>query len=225
MQSAAPQTIASAGLERVVGKRYAADELAALLNRQAEVLREIGGVTFSGGEPVEQAAFVAEVIAQLDGLHVVLDTSGYGEAQAFERVARLSDLVYFDVKLIDPELHRKFTGCDNELILANLRRLSELGVPFVARVPLIPGVTDTHENLVAIARTVRGLAGLQRVDLLPYNRAAGGKYAALGMTFHPGFNEGAEVNVETEPFREVGVAVHVAGSVPNPARSGAADRE
>jgi pyruvate formate lyase activating enzyme len=206
-----PQTIEAAGYRRLVGTRYEPARLAALLNRQAPILQEIGGVTFSGGEPLAQAAFLSEVLEKLEGLHVVLDTSGYAGPAAFERVARKCDLVYFDLKLIDAELHRRYTGCSNAPIFENLRRLSELGVPFVVRVPLVPGVTDTHENLAAIAGTVRGLPGLVRVDLLPYNRAAGGKYASLGMTFEPGFDETAEVHVDTRPFIEAGIVVQVAG--------------
>lgn len=206
-----PQPIEAAGYRRVVGTRYEPDQLAALLNRQASILQEIGGVTFSGGEPLAQAAFLSEVIDKLEGLHVVLDTSGYAEAAAFERVAAKCDLVYFDLKLIDAELHRRYTGCGNAPILSNLRRLSGMDVPYVVRVPLVPGVTDTSANLAAIARTAQGLPGLLRVDLLPYNRAAGGKYASLGMTFQPGFDETAEVRIETKPFVDVGIEVHVAG--------------
>jgi pyruvate formate lyase activating enzyme len=211
-QRSEPQTIESAGHRRVVGTRYEPDRLASLLNRQAPILQEIGGVTFSGGEPLAQAAFLCEVIEKLDGLHVVLDTSGYAEPEAFQRVAAMCNLVYFDLKLIDPELHLRYTGCDNAPILGNLRRLSGMDVPFVVRVPLIPGVTDTSGNLAAIARTVQDLPGLLRVDLLPYNRAAGGKYASLGMTFQPGFDEAAEMRIGTKPFIEANITVHVAGS-------------
>lgn len=208
-QSSRPQAIESAGFQRMVGTRYESAELAALLNRQASILREIGGVTFSGGEPLQQAAFLGEVIDRLDRLHVVLDTSGYAPQETFREIALKCDLVYYDLKLMDPALHRQYTGCDNAPILANLRQLSTMGVRFVIRVPLVPGVTDTTENLAAIARAVRGLDGLQRVDLLPYNRAAGGKYASLGMSFQPGFDEAAEVNIETGPFVEAGIDVRI----------------
>ncbi len=210
--SPAPQTIEAAGERRTVGTRWEAAALAALLNRQAPVLRDTGGgVTFSGGEPLMQAAFVSAVIGRLAGIHIVLDTSGYAEAAEFERVAAKCDLVYYDLKLIDPAAHRQYTGRDNGPILENLARLCGLGVSFVIRVPLIPGVTDTEANLDAIARKVRGLRGLMRVDLLPYNRAAGGKYAPLGMEFRPGFEESLEVRADTRPFLEAGVEVRVAG--------------
>ncbi len=206
-----PQVMRSAGGERVVGRRYEADDLAILLRGQAEILRmNEGGVTFSGGEPLAQARFVAEVIDLLPGVHVVLDTSGYGSAAAFRALAQRSDLVHFDLKLVDPALHQRWTGRDNGPILRNLALLGRLGRPFVARVPLVPGVTDTPGNLAAIAALAAGCPTLVRVDLLPHNRAAGGKYAACGMTFRPGFDEGQAPRVDLRPFRQAGIAVRVA---------------
>ncbi len=212
-QSCEPQVLRTGDFRRVVGTRYRAADLAALLNRQAEILTANGGgVTFSGGEPLLQARFVAEVIDGLCGLHVLLDTCGYAEEAEFRLVAAKCQLVYYDLKLIDAEAHRHYTGADNALILSNLRCLGEMGVPFVVRVPLVPAVTDTAANLSAIACTVRALPGLIRVDLLPYNRAAGGKYPALGMVFQPGFDESAEVNANLEPFIAAGVEARIVGA-------------
>lgn len=206
-----PQVMHGPAGERVVGKRYASSELAGILNRQAEILRtNEGGVTFSGGEPLMQAAFVAEVLDLLDDIHVLLDTSGFGGEDDFRLLAGKSDLVFFDVKLIDPAAHRRYTGVDNGPILRNLRVLATMNVPFVVRVPLIPGVTDTNENLAAIAETVRGLDGMVRVDLLPYNKAAGGKYRACGMAFRPDFQETLEVNANTAIFEQAGLTARVA---------------
>jgi pyruvate formate lyase activating enzyme len=208
--STAPQVMRSPVGERIVGRWYEAEDLAALLRRQADVLAaDGGGVSFSGGEPLLQAAFVADVIEGLDGLHVVLDTSGHAPPEAFARVVERVDLVYLDLKLIDPFEHRRWTGQDNRLVLGNLALLGALGRPFVARVPLIPGVTDTPENLAAMARTLAGAPTLERVELLPYNRAAGGKYAALGMTFDPGFDEGQAPRIDTGPFLAAGMEVIV----------------
>jgi pyruvate formate lyase activating enzyme len=207
----APTIMRSAVGERTVGRGYEADELAAILNGQAAILSANGGgVTFSGGEPLMQAAFVAEVIDRLQGLHVVLDTSGFAEADDFAAVVSRCDLVYFDVKLIDPVAHQRWTGQENGPILRNLASLQELQRPFVARVPLVPGVTDTIDNLEALARTLSLAPTLLEVQLLPYNRAAGGKYAACGMTFDPGYDEDREPNVDMTPFRRLGIEVRVA---------------
>ena len=200
-----PQLLRGAGGERWVGKEYRSTELAELLNRQAPVLRGKGGVTFSGGEPLAQAAFVAEVIEQLDRLHVVLDTSGYASEQDFRLVAEKADLVYFDLKLIDSAAHRRWTGVDNQPILRNLRMLGTMGKPLVIRVPLVPGVTDTAANLSAIAAAVRNLPCLQRVDLLVYNRAAGGKYAACGLRWEPDYDENRIPIPHSEIFRKLNI--------------------
>jgi pyruvate formate lyase activating enzyme len=85
--------------------------------------------------------------------------------------------------------------------------LSGSGKPFVIRVPLVPGVTDTDENLAAIAGTVGGLPGLVEVNLLPYNRAAGSKYEYAGMEFKPDYDETLPVNINTSHFERVGIKV------------------
>lgn len=206
-----PQVMTSVIGERTVGQRYTSGELVDLLNGQGDILRKNeGGVTFSGGEPLMQAAFVAEVIDSLDNIHTLLDTAGHATADDFRLVAGKVDLIYFDLKLIDPDAHRKYAGVDGKLILSNLRLLTRIGTPFVVRVPLVPGVTDTDDNLAAIAETVAGLAGMIRVDLLPYNKAAGGKYAAAGMTFPVDYDESQPVNANTAPFERLGIPVRVA---------------
>jgi pyruvate formate lyase activating enzyme len=209
-QSRQPQIIRAPSGERTAGKEYTAAELAALLNQQVAILRaNEGGVTFSGGEPLLQAGFVAEVIDLLDDVHVLLDTSGYGEQEDFLMLVDRSDLVFFDLKLIDVTAHRHYTGCDNAQILSNLRLLGEVGKPFVVRVPLVPGVTDTEQNLEAIALTVGGMPGLLQVNLLPYNKAAGAKYEYAGMEFKPEYDETAELNLNTEPFKQAGIKASV----------------
>jgi len=206
-----PQTMCSMVGERTVGRVYDAADLAGILVGQADILAANGGgVTFSGGEPLMQAGFVADVIDRLGGMHVVLDTSGHAEVAEFGELARRSDLVFFDIKLIDADAHRRWTGQDNGRILRNLALLEQLDRPFVARVPLIPRVTDTTDNLTAIARALASSPTLTRVELLPYNRSAGGKYAALGMTFEPGFDEERAPNVDLRPFQEREIEVRVA---------------
>lgn len=208
-----PQEIVSVGGRRVAGRVYRADELADILNRQSEILAmNDGGVTFSGGEPLHQAPFVAEVIDRLEGVHVLLDTSGYGSRDDFALLARKSHLVHFDLKLIDPEEHQRWTGADNEPILDNLQALCAMDSPaFIVRIPLVPGVTDTEKNLVALAETIRRLERAPlRTELLPYNRAAGGKYRACGMRFEPGFDESRQVHFGLGAFEERGISVVVA---------------
>jgi len=209
-QCSQPQIIRSPVGERLAGITYTAVELAALLNSQVPLLTaNEGGLTFSGGEPLLQADFVAAVIDLLDDVHILLDTSGFGAEDDFRHLLARVDLVYFDLKLIDRDQHRHYTGCDNDRILRNLQIMSDSGKPFVIRVPLVPGVTDTAENLAAIARTIEGLPGLQMVDLLPYNKVAGAKYRAVGMDFKPDYDETREVSANTRPFDLAGIEVQV----------------
>lgn len=209
-QSRMPQEMRSPAGVRHVGREYLSQELAELLNRQATILKSgEGGVTFSGGEPLMQAVFIAEVIDLLDDFHILLDTSGYGSERDFRLLLERVDLVYYDLKLIERQAHKRYTGRYNDLILRNLQTLSTSGVPFVIRVPLVPGVTDTNENLSEIARTIRDMPDMQRVDLLPYNRAAGAKYLAAGMEFKPDYDETSSVNANVTIFEKAGIKVRV----------------
>lgn len=205
-----PQMMRTPRGERLVGKRYSPEELAAYLNRQASILRaNEGGITLSGGEPLMQTAFIHATLDLLQNIHILLDTSGFANPETFSRLVTRCNLVYFDLKLIDSDLHKKYTGQWNDSILQNLQLLSQSGVPFVIRVPLVPTITDTDSNLLAIANTIQGLPGLLRVDLLPYNRLAGAKYPLLGLEYalrwldqnqHP-------VHIRTDFFSERGIEV------------------
>jgi pyruvate formate lyase activating enzyme len=207
-QSIQPQIIRSPTGERAAGREYTASELAALLNQQAGILRaNEGGITFSGGEPLFQAEFVAEVIDLLDDTHVLLDTCGHAAQTDFLLVLARSDLVFYDLKLINREAHLHYTGIDNDLIMDNLQLLGESGKPFVIRVPMVPGVTDTDENLAGIARSIEKKTGLVEVDLLPYNRAAGAKYRYAGMEFKPDYDERRPVNFNLKIFEQAGLKV------------------
>jgi pyruvate formate lyase activating enzyme len=208
--SPVPGVMRSAAGARQVGQTYTSAELASRLNRQAPLLRDNGGVTFSGGEPLLQAAFVADTIDHLAGLHVTLGTSGYSARENFALVARRCGLVLFDLKLADPAAHRQWTGVDNQPILDNLALLADTETPFIVRVPLVPGVTDTDENLRAIARLLSGLPRRPRVELLPYNRAAGAKYAACGLEWRPAYNESLPPRANLGPFKELNIEASLA---------------
>ena len=198
-RSREPQVLHGPNGDRVAGRSYRADELANLLNRQAPLLID-GGVSFSGGEPLMQADFLEGVLERLEGLHVVLGTTGFAPAEDFLRVVRRCNLVLFDLKLIEPEAHLRWTGAHNQYDPGQPARLADLGVAYLIRAPLVPGVTDTEANLRAIARHVRELPGRPRVELLPYNRAAGGKYAACGLEWRPDYDETVPCRTDLRPF-------------------------
>ncbi|MBR6057044.1 MAG: glycyl-radical enzyme activating protein [Victivallales bacterium] len=191
------------GCRRLCGTRMTAAELAARVMKDADFLRQSGGgVTFSGGEPMAQADFVCEAIERMRPLHVAVETSGYAPHDVYRQVIEAVDLVYQDVKIVDDEAHQRWTGADNHQILENIAWLKTSGKPFVARIPLIPGVTDTAENFTAIAELLRGSRNLLEIQLLPYNFAAGAKYALVGREYKPSFNEKTPVNTDLTAFQQ-----------------------
>lgn len=147
-----------------------------------------GGVTLSGGEPLAQPLFVAEFLQQAAPVHRVIETSGYAPAAVFRETVALTDLVLFDLKLMDDEKHRQYTGVSNRQILENLDYLCVSGKSFIIRIPLIPEVNDNEANMLAALEAIRGAASLLRVELMPYNKFAGAKYSMLGQTFAPPFD-------------------------------------
>ena len=174
------------GCRRLCGTRMTAAELAVRVMKDADFLRQsCGGVTFSGGEPLAQPDFVYEAIERMRPLHAAIETSGFSPNDIYRQVIEAVDLVYQDVKIADGEAHRRWTGVDNRVILENVAWLKASGKPFVIRIPLIPGVTDTTDNFAAIAELLKGSVNLREVQLLPYNFAAGAKYALVGREYRP----------------------------------------
>ena len=164
----------------VCGYEISATDLAAKLLKNKDFLNSNGGgVTFSGGEPLSQSDFILSVIPLLEGMHTAVETSGYVPEADFIKAASAVDTVMIDVKLADSARHEKYTGVKNDLILRNLSWLQNSGVRHVIRVPLIPGITDTYANLLAVAE----IAGESAVELLPYNNLAGSKYDSAGVEF------------------------------------------
>ncbi len=165
---------------KVAGRTVTADALAAELMADAPVLAAMGGgITCSGGEPLWQGDFLCALLDRLSGVHRCIETSGYGDEATFAAVLDRLDCVLFDLKLAADDAHRAFTGVSNAPIHRNLAALRASGKPFTLRVPLIPGITDTDENLRGLAQ----IAGDDPVELLPYNPLAGAKYPQLGCDY------------------------------------------
>lgn len=193
-------------LLRYAGEAYTAVQLVEKLSGNFEILKfSGGGVTFSGGEPLSHPEFLTECLGLLKGrIHTAVQTSGYAPAPVFDRVLELADYFLYDIKLMDPVQHRRYTGAGNETILRNFRALLQSGKDFTVRTPLIPGVTDTEENLWSIAMFLKEL-GISRIELLPYNKAAGGKYAAVGRSFSPDYDGSVPCNPRTDLFANAGI--------------------
>jgi pyruvate formate lyase activating enzyme len=142
-----------------------------------------GGVTFSGGEPLLHSKLLINLLKECRKreIHTAIDTAGSVSEKTLLEIAGMTDLFLFDLKMMDPLLHRKWTSAGNELILNNLKILAETGVPIIIRIPLIGGVNDHNENIEETAKFVAALAGDKKeVHLLPYHKIALNKYTKLG---------------------------------------------
>ena len=147
--------------------------------------RSNGGVTVGGGEAAMQHDFVAEFLKQCrqSYIHTAIETCGFVEWEHLEKLLHHLDLVYFDVKHLDPGLHKKFTGVSNERILENARRASARR-PMIVRIPIIPGHNDSYGNISATARFAAGLGeNLLRIELLPYHKFGTQTYSRLGRKY------------------------------------------
>ena len=152
-----------------------------------------GGVTRSGGEPLAQTDFAAAIIDRIRAkeprLTYAIETSGFASIADYRKVVQRLDFVYQDIKFPDLDGYRRWTGVDAAPIFENVKWLKRSMVPFVVRVPCIPGVNDSRETKSAISRLVDGAPNLLGIEFLPYNRLAGAKYAKLGREYSPGFDE------------------------------------
>jgi len=131
-----------------------------------------GGVTISGGEPLMQPDYLAELLrdCRTAGIHTTLDTTGHAPPDVLESIAGDVDLFLYDLKLMDDEKHRQYCGASNAAILENLHRLSRDGRAVVVRYPLVPGITDEEANLRAIGAFIASLPAPHPIDILPYQR-------------------------------------------------------
>lgn len=198
--------VCPARLRRIAGTVFQPEELAARLKKHQDFLTRMGGgVTFSGGEPTAQPEFLISVLKLLDGMHRTIETSGYCDAETFQQILKYVDYVIMDIKLVDSRKHRQFTGVDNKKILNNLEYLKRSGLPFLIRVPLIPGVNDSRENLEQTARLLENCPTLEGVELLPYHQTAGAKYEMVGIPYAPGFDVTKEPVGDMQVFQCRGI--------------------
>jgi pyruvate formate lyase activating enzyme len=177
------ETGCSSLARQTVGQYYPAEKLAKLILRDKTFYRASGGgVTFSGGEPLLYIDYVHEAarILKKENIHIAVETCGYFDFDRFkEKLLTFIDLLFYDIKLMDPEKHKMVTGKSNELILRNFKKLLGTGVKVVPRIPLIPGYTATEENLSRAAEFFNGQK-IEASAFLSYNPSGIDKWERLG---------------------------------------------
>ena len=187
------------GARQLVGRTLSVDQVLVAVERDRPFYDESGGgITFSGGEPLFQPGFLVACLAnaQRRGLHTTVDTSGFASPAVLRTVAQVTDLFLFDLKVLDPDRHRRYTGVPLEPILRNLRMLDETRATVWLRLPLVPGHNDDTANLEAVGRLAAGLRHTRRLHLLPYHRLGAQKSARVGRIDRLG-------EVETPPAEAV----------------------
>ena len=168
----------------VIGRRATTDEVFKEIAADSLFYQESGGgVTLSGGEPLAQPEFAAHILKKCRdaGFHTAMDTCGYASWATMKEVLRHVDLVLYDFKHMNPELHKKYTGVSNELILQNAEKIHrDTSIPMRARVTVIPGFNDSPENIEATARFIADkLSNSIPVHILPYHRLGEAKWERL----------------------------------------------
>ncbi len=205
------------GAREMVGREMTVAEVVGEVQRDRVFYEESrGGVTFSGGEPLAQPDFLLACLdaCRREGLHTALDTCGYAPAEVLLSAARLSDLILFDVKVMDSALHERFTGGPNEMIMENLRALSEVHPNLWLRIPVVAGVNDDVANMAAVAALAAALPAVRRVNLLPYHDLGSEKALRLGRprsAFAPHALSGDTLARLADPFERAGLAVQIGG--------------
>lgn len=198
----------------VIGKTYEVSELIDILMEQKPFFDTTGGVTLSGGEPMAQANFAQELLceAHKQGIRTAIETTSYASWETVEAVAREIDYYMTDIKVIDREIHKQWTGVDNDRILKNIGKLLyEMPERKVRiRTPVIPGVNDTPQAIEAIARFLKPFhtRGNLEWELLKYHRLGVPKYEALHREYPMG-----KAELPEERFQELRAAAKAAADI------------
>jgi len=171
--------------KKTYGEKIEVDALMEILLRDRHFYEESGGgVTFSGGEPLMQIDGLTQLLeaCKQHGLHTTVDTSGFAKREHFERILSLTDFFLYDLKNMDSELHKQYTGVDTDLIHSNAEFLLRKGANVIFRIPVIPGVNTSPEEVTRMIGFLEERAEyMKEVHLLPYHRIAENKYLRLRM--------------------------------------------
>lgn len=182
-QSPLPQIMQGAISSTVCGKEYTVDDVLKIICKDKRFYESTGGgVTFSGGECMLQIEFLTEALKKCkeSKIHTAVDTAGYVPFERFESILPYTDLFLYDIKCFDSDKHRQYTGIGNELILDNLKRLLEAEKTVWVRIPIIPSVNDTVEEMQRIKAFLKSCRASKKIELLPYHAMGEHKYAAIG---------------------------------------------
>ncbi|MBQ7685925.1 MAG: glycyl-radical enzyme activating protein [Bacteroidaceae bacterium] len=202
------------------GKEWKMDELMAVIEKERKVMEDSGGgVTICGGEPLMHHQYTIKLLQELKKrrFHRAVDTTLFSNATIIKEVAANCELFLVDLKLMDSERHRFYTGVPNEIILANIRMIAEMGCDFFIRIPLIEGVNADEQNIDESARFLASIPWNRKVvNLLPYHDIGKGKHEKLGTKYNPDSIQMAAPSQETQQrciaqFKHYGITATIGG--------------
>ena len=185
-QSHEIEEMVMSGKKKVVGKDVTAGEVIEEVERdQIFYKRSGGGITLSGGESLMQADFASALLALAHekGINTAMESTAFADFSVIEKVLPHLDLYLMDIKHIDREKHKNFTGQYNDKILENAQKIARSSVKLIIRTPVIPTFNDTEEEIRAIAKFASSLPGVEEMHLLPYHRRGSDKYAGLNREY------------------------------------------
>lgn len=157
-----------------------------------EIMRDIpfynnsgGGVTLTGGEPSSQPKFSSEILkaSKKEQINTAIETCGYARWESLRTILSYTDLVLFDLKVMSDNLSKKFTGVSNKIILKNLKKIDDLGIKIIIRMPFIPNYNDSEENLKEMVNFLKGLNNLHPIEIIPFHQHGRYKYSCLGRNY------------------------------------------
>lgn len=175
-----------AGSKQMVGEVLTVDEMMEEITKDAIFYKKSGGgVTLSGGEPLAQADFVLEVLKRCKDMNMdtTIETCGYCDNSVIKDIAEYLDLIYFDLKHMDPEKHKMYTGTSNERILENLKTFDSMRKDIIIRIPIIPTYNDSEDNIKKTAEFCLSLKSVKKIEILPYHNLGEYKYKSIGREY------------------------------------------
>ncbi|MGD0341994.1 MAG: glycyl-radical enzyme activating protein [Bacteroidales bacterium] len=204
---------------RQAGEYYSVDDILSTLEKERTFLAESGGgITFSGGEPMQQSDFLLEALkaCKAKSYHTAVDTSGYSQPDNFKAIMPYTDLFLFDIKHLDNARHEKYTSVSNTLIISNFKLILNSGRDVMVRIPVIPGYNDDDRNLEKLRSFISEnmVENLRKICLLPYHRIGSSKYKRMNI---PDRMKGIEppssarMNELKGFFAETGIKIKIGG--------------
>lgn len=185
---------------KLCGQSYTVEQLMSeLMEDKLFYDKSNGGVTLSGGEPTAQIDFIAEVLHRLksNGIHTAIETCGYTSYKKLKKIIDSVDLFFYDIKAYTLKLHLELTGKDNVNILKNLALLCQNGCNVCIRIPVIPGLNDSLDEMQKIVKFCKNLKGHPKIELLPYHDYGRNKYTTFGRTYDVEYNEKQKNNLKS----------------------------